>query len=123
MSKLISQHTVHVRENHPVFLPGPTSVNVYQADAGHYFVRVHAQIVANFLTLQRAEDYTHYFIDSVGETPLYDRAQNLLNRLSNRGQYISYVASRSICEANLDPHIRGDYNRDIELLAAHLRKD
>lgn len=123
MSKLISQHTAHVRENHPVFLPGPTSVNVYQADAGHYFVRVHAQIVANFLTHQRAEDYAYYFIDSVSETPLYDRAQNLLNRLNNRGRDISHVTSRSICEANLDPHMRGDYSRDIELLATHLRKD
>ena len=66
MSKLISQHTAHVRENHPVFLSGPLSVSVYQADAGHYFVRVSGQaIMANYMTPQMAKDYVRDFIRGV----------------------------------------------------------
>ena len=115
MSKLISQHTAHVRENHPVFPPGLVSVNVYVADAGHYYVRVKGAIVANYMTRQVAENYVRDFIHDVGELSLFDRIKDLRNRLD-----ISIIASKNICEAGLDPLMTGDYAPDINLLAKHL---
>ena len=118
MSKLVSQHTAYVRENHPVFPPGLVYVSVYQADAGHYYVRVNGAIVANYMTRQVAENYFRDFIYDVSGLGLFDRIKALRNRLD-----ISLIASKHICEANLDGLIANDYIRDIELLAAHLRKD
>lgn len=118
MSKLISQHTARVRENHPVFPPGLVWVSVYQADVGHCYVRVNDAIVANYMTRQVAENYVRDFIRDVGKLSLFDRIKDLRNRLD-----ISIIASKHICEADLDSLMTGDYAPDINLLAKHLRKD
>lgn len=122
MSKLISQHTAHVRENHPVFLPGPLMINVYQDDAGHYFVRSNPGVVlANHLTRQMAEDYVHQFTNNVSARGLTQRIVDL--RLAMGRDKLSLLAAKRICEANLDSCMTGDYAFDIELLAKHLKRD
>ena len=120
MSKIVSQHTIRVRENHPVFPPGLVWVSVYQADVGHYYVRVNDAIVANYMTRQMAEDYVDQFTDNVSAR-LVQRVVDL--RLSMGRGKLSLLAAKRICEANLDSHMTGDYAFDIELLATHLKRD
>lgn len=122
MDKLVSQHTAHVRENHPVFLPGPMRVSVYQADAGHYYVQSNPGVLlATYLTRKMAEDYVNQFIHDVGGSGLVQRILDL--RASMGRDKLSLLAAKRICEAKLDSRMTGDYARDIELLANHLQRD